>query len=221
LAALAVVAACTAVPPAADADVEVAREPGHRLALSNASANVYVVAVPPGGATLFHRHRHDNVAVMLSDATITNTLKGKPTSQPLSVATGVMSFARAEGEGYVHQVAVVGATVFRNVTIELLRPAGSAPALSPLPQGLKAAVDNERVRATVLALAPGETSPALRLGAGVRVVLEGTGVQEFASGGAARPIAGAAGEPVWREAGEYRLKNTASTTVRVAEFELR
>jgi quercetin dioxygenase-like cupin family protein len=96
--------------------VEITAEPAHHLALENPYVRVFEVEVPPGGATLVHYHRHDYVSVNLGPAELLNQVEGKPAAT-LRLADGQTAFT--EGN-FAHSVRDLGATSFRNVTIELL-----------------------------------------------------------------------------------------------------
>jgi quercetin dioxygenase-like cupin family protein len=100
-------------------NVEIAAEPNHHLALENPYVRVFKVHVPPGGATLVHYHRHDYVSVNLGPAELLNQVEGKP---PVRVQLEDGQTAFTEGN-FAHSVRDLGATSFRNVTIELLEDA--------------------------------------------------------------------------------------------------
>jgi hypothetical protein len=96
--------------------VEITAEPNHHLALENPYVRVFKVEVPPGGATLVHYHRHDYVSVNLGPAELRNQVEGKP-AVTVKLEDGQTAFT--EGN-FAHSVRDLGATSFRNVTIELL-----------------------------------------------------------------------------------------------------
>jgi quercetin dioxygenase-like cupin family protein len=85
----------------------------------NSRIRVYLVEVPPGGATALHYHRYDYVNVMLGDCELLNAVEGKPavTTKPQK---GLTRFV--EGN-FAHVVRDVGSTPFRNVTVEFLQDA--------------------------------------------------------------------------------------------------
>jgi hypothetical protein len=93
--------------------VEVENEPRHHVVFENLLVRILEVNIPVGAATLYHRHRRDNLPVIQSDAEVTNQVLGEPKSPVRTVTPGRMVLARASGEGYVHQVTNVGNTPFR------------------------------------------------------------------------------------------------------------
>jgi quercetin dioxygenase-like cupin family protein len=98
-------------------EVEITAEPHHHLALENAYIRAFKVEVPPGQATLMHRHRHDYIYVVLGLTEISNQVEGKP-AVSMKLHDGE---TRSLDGGFAHIAANVGPTPFRNVTIELLQ----------------------------------------------------------------------------------------------------
>ncbi len=98
-------------------EVEITAEPHHHLALENAYIRAFKVEVPPGQATLMHRHRHDYIYVVLGPAEVSNQVEGKP---PVAMKLQDGETHSLDG-GFAHIAAVTGATPFRNITIELLQ----------------------------------------------------------------------------------------------------
>jgi quercetin dioxygenase-like cupin family protein len=99
------------------AEVEITAEPSHHLVLKNQYVRVFQVEVAPQAATLMHRHRHDYVFVTLGAAEISNEVAGKP-PVTLKLHDGEV---RATDGNFAHIARNLGATPFRNVTIELLQ----------------------------------------------------------------------------------------------------
>jgi quercetin dioxygenase-like cupin family protein len=101
------------------AELEITAEPHHRLVLENSYVRAFLVDIPPGQATLMHRHHHDYVYVVLGPAEISNDVEGKPPVQ-LKLQDG--ETRSTDGE-FSHIVRDLGSTPFRNLTIELLQDA--------------------------------------------------------------------------------------------------
>ena len=98
-------------------EVEITAEPHHHLALENAYVRAFNVEVPPGQATLMHRHRHDYIYVVLGRTEISNQVEGKP---PVAMKLQDGETHSLDG-GFAHIAASTGSTPFRNITIELLQ----------------------------------------------------------------------------------------------------
>jgi hypothetical protein len=199
--------------------VEVQDEPLHHLVFENAFVRVLEVNVPPGEMTLYHRHRRDNVAVFLGDAEITNQLLGG-TRKSAAVKAGLTPLARASGEGYVHQVANTAKTPLLIDDIEFLTRTGQARAEAD--SNLKPAAENDLYRAYAIQLAPGESSSALTLGPGVRVVIGGAQVGVTRRDGTATLVDTSSHAWQWRDAGVFELRNASNTSsALVVELELK
>ncbi len=98
-------------------EVEVAAEPHHHLVLDNAYVRAFEVEVPPGQATLLHRHRHDYVIVTLGNAQISNEVEGKAPATT-ELRDGEITFVEGPMS---HVVRDLAPTPFRNVTVEFLQ----------------------------------------------------------------------------------------------------
>jgi quercetin dioxygenase-like cupin family protein len=102
---------------AKDDAIEAAAEPNHHLAVDNWYAKAFKVELEPDKATLKHRHPHDYVTVTIGYAELSNEVTGK---EPAKVTQNHGDVRYIEGNGPSHLVHNLGATTFRNVTIEVL-----------------------------------------------------------------------------------------------------
>ena len=112
-------AAQTAPTTAAPAGVEITSEPFHHLVLKNRKVRVFSVEVPPKAATLMHRHKSDYVFVTLGESVIRNERQGEKPGE-LRLADGDVRFSKG---GFAHIARNLGEAPFRNVTIEVRKPA--------------------------------------------------------------------------------------------------
>jgi beta-alanine degradation protein BauB len=110
----------------APSEVEITSEPSHHLALDNQYVRVFQVEVPPHGATLMHRHRHDYVFVTLGATEVENDVAGRP-PVTLRLQDGEAHFAPGN---FAHIAKNLSDQSFRNVTIEFMKDeeAHKAPA---------------------------------------------------------------------------------------------
>jgi quercetin dioxygenase-like cupin family protein len=136
--------------------VEIKGEAHHHPKFENEFVRVWDVTVPAGDTTLWHIHRNDNVVVVLGEARLRIETAGAAPGESLW-KFGEVRFGKAT---YVHRAMNVGATSFRNFTIELLKPRNGAPPPSmPKEPILRAPVlENERVRAFEVTLEPGQST---------------------------------------------------------------
>jgi len=97
-------------------------EPHHRLILQNDFVRVYSVDVPPLDATVLHKHDLPYLGVTLGAADLVNVVSGKPEAH-VTLEDGQVIYSPG---AYSHLVRTDAGTPFRNVTIELVRPQGTA-----------------------------------------------------------------------------------------------
>src|SRR5437870_1097294 len=139
---------------AVPAAVPVRDEPMHHLKLENEYVRVFDVLVPPKAQTLFHVHANDYVFVSLGAAKVRSE-RTDGTSVELDLKDGEARFSAP----LTHRAVNLGSTPFRNITVEILKSAGSPPE-PPLPQmpGHSVVLENDRVRIDRQTLEPGEST---------------------------------------------------------------
>ncbi len=89
--------------------------------MQNDFARIYAVSVPPNDATLMHRHDLPYLAINFGAAAVENDVQGKPAAN-LQLADGQVIYSTG---GFAHVARTSGAA-FRNVTVELVKPQGTA-----------------------------------------------------------------------------------------------
>ncbi|MFL6543972.1 MAG: hypothetical protein ACJ8LM_02165 [Candidatus Udaeobacter sp.] len=102
--------------------VSLSDEPHHRLILQNDFANVYTVAVPPNDTTLMHRHDLPYLGLTFGGANVTNMVQGQKETT-LNLRDGQVVYSPG---GFTHIVRTNSGSAFRNVTVELVKPQGTA-----------------------------------------------------------------------------------------------
>jgi hypothetical protein len=141
--------------------------------LVNEWVRVVDVEIPEGEQTLYHRHSLDYPYVLMNTVTLYNQIYGEE-PKDAKMQAGFIGFYNAASKGaYTHRFINRGPGVFRAIGIELLKPAQNpAPPNVPLPalEGAEIALDNERVGAYRIKLAPGATiGPITIPGPSIRV----------------------------------------------------
>jgi hypothetical protein len=135
-------------------------EPHHRLVLRNDLINVYTVAVPPYDATLMHRHDLPYLAINLGPGDLVNIVQGKAQAH-LTLQDGQVTYSSG---GFAHVVRTDSGAAFRNVTVELAKPQGTARNLCkeivPGPLTCPEQAEAARQAATEVADAQRKTSAA-------------------------------------------------------------
>jgi hypothetical protein len=109
-------------PAAPQGPVPISDEPHHRLVLQNDFAHVYNVMVPPLDITLLHQHDLPYLYVVLGPADIINAIVGKPELHQV-LQDGETHYSPGH---FAHLVRTDSGMPFRNITIELVRPQGTA-----------------------------------------------------------------------------------------------
>ena len=187
------------------------------------------INIPPGRDTGFHTHYADSVSVNLSPAIRTNQAYGDDEiSAPASSepVPGRVSFNNVTANGnYTHKASNVGPTPFQNVSFILKNPEATGNSVSSRSgaAAYEQVMDNARVRAWRVVLAPGEETGRITQSApGIRIYVRGGVVDELVTGAAPRGMAPNAAEFIWQDAGQTRaVRNTGSTIVEFVEFELK
>ncbi|MGA2966567.1 MAG: hypothetical protein ABSD64_10165 [Terriglobales bacterium] len=133
--------------------VPVEEEPHHHLLLKNDSVIVLRAELVPGESMLFHTHLYDQVAIALSNTTITRQKLGEPESAPEATKPGDVAVLALNGP-YTHVIHNVGNAVFEALDVELLhRPTNASG-----PAAAKVEAENPSARVYKWTLAPGATS---------------------------------------------------------------
>jgi quercetin dioxygenase-like cupin family protein len=102
----------------APAVITMDEEPHHHLVFKNDVVKMFVLDLQPRDSFLMHSHDHDDVSIVIGDATTVSTSPGQ--ADVLSISkTGDVLFALS---GRVHSVCNIGQTPYRAVSIDLLRP---------------------------------------------------------------------------------------------------
>jgi hypothetical protein len=213
-------AAQTSAPPAF---VPVEGASYHVPVFSNDYVTVLNVLIPSGRESGYHRHSLDSIGVLIEDTERTDQALGaEPVARPQR-PRGTVSFAPYAAEALVHTGTVHGERAFHNIVVELLQSKAWSFSPGQRGPGYTQVLDNERVRAWRLVLAPGEAAPAITQSApGVRVVVEGGELVENVPGAPDRAMAPRAGEVYWQEAGTTRaIRNIGTTRIELVELELK
>ncbi len=136
------------------------QEPHHRLILENAYTRVYDLTLPPHQATLMFRNDNDYLAVILQPGDVQNEVPGRRTSGSGHAGKGDVRFAVAP---VVHRLVNKGDTIFRNITLEVLKKKPSGGKQAEPERGLDVGhgglsdivVDNSELRVQEVQIAPG------------------------------------------------------------------
>jgi quercetin dioxygenase-like cupin family protein len=137
--------------------VPATREPHHTVKLENQYVRVLDVTVPAFDGTLYHIHENPYVYVSIGPATLKAQVEGSNDITDLNLKDGEVRFSPV----VTHRVGNIGATPFRNITVQIQGRDTSAPAAGSGPAsaaGSTVAFENELVRVDRLSLDPGKST---------------------------------------------------------------
>ena len=176
--------ACSGVIAADDERILPANEePRHVVMLENEWVRVIDVEIPEGERTLYHTHSLDYPYVLVTSVTLYNQIYGQE-PKDVKMQAGFIGYYDAASKGaYTHRFINRGPGTFRAIGIELLKPmeVPAAPnAALPALAGAEIALDNGRVGAYRIRIAPGKSIGPLTIpGPSIRVAMgEGKMVHE-------------------------------------------
>jgi hypothetical protein len=194
----------------------------HWPVFSNEHVMVLRVIFPPGRGSNFHTHSLDQISVLVEPGANEHQELGKAPTPPRPGTRGNVSFTEYSKKSFTHKSSNTATTPFHNVVIALLQPqpGNFAPAAR---DGYTEVFNNARARAWRLTLEPGQSAPAISQKApGIRVVIDGGEITELVPGEPDRAQALRLGDFYWQDAGVTRtVRNTGSTKIEIAEFELK
>jgi len=223
--------ACALAQPAAAQEsvvVPVEKAPYHMPIFKNDLAMLLNVYLPPGagkGASIYHTHSRDQLSVLVQATKMGGQdLGGQPREERVGTR-GNANYTAFSKKPMTHRGENVGTTPFQNIVVALLypEPGRFSPGLRANITGYTQLLDNERVRAWRLVLAPGQTAAAITQSApGLRVVVDGGDLVESLPGQPDRGMHMRLGDFFWQDAGTTRaVRNSGTTTLNLVEFELK
>jgi hypothetical protein len=223
--------ACALAQPAAAQEsvvVPVEKAPYHMPIFKNDLAMLLNVYLPPGagkGASVYHTHSRDQLSVLVQATKMGGQdLGGQPREERVGTR-GNANYTAFSKKSMTHRGENVGTTPFQNIVVALLypEPGRFPPGSRANIVGYTQLLDNERVRAWRLVLAPGQTAAAITQSApGLRVVVDGGDLVESVPGQPDRGMHMRLGDFFWQDAGTTRaVRNSGATTLNLVEFELK
>jgi hypothetical protein len=205
--------------------VPVTQEPRHHTRFENEYLRIIEAIIEPGDQSLFHKHALDSVYVTAHGAKVRVEKLNEPQASIAQAETGRLTFGAFQAHPLIHRVANLDdhAAVFIACEIVVPQPGQfGTPDRSGAPAYVSE-IDNERIRAWRMKLAPAQSVPSItQWGPGVRVVLSGDQFKETVQGTPDRDVRVQQGSYEWQPAGETRaITNTGNTPLELIEFELK
>lgn len=200
-------------------------EPRHVPKLVNEWVRVVDVAIPEGERTMYHAHSLDYPYLMVTSVTLQNQVYGQE-PKDVKIERGVVGYYRAVQGTYTHRFINRGPGTFRAIGIELLKSSPeSITVAAPLPEmpGLVTVLDNERVRAWRVTVAPGKSvGPITVPGPSLRVAVNaGTLVERVEGKGGATTALVPAGFAFREQSYTATFANDGDAPIEFVEFALK
>lgn len=181
-------------------------EPRHVPKLVNEWVRIVDVEIPEGEQTMYHRHSIDYPYVLVSSVTLYNQVHGKE-PKDAKMERGFVGYYDVNAKGaYTHRFINRGPGVFRAIGIELMKPVSleGKPELPGI-AGADKVLDNNRVAAYRIKLAPGASSEPIMLpGPSIRI--------SVGSGRVRDKIAGAGESTLDLSPALFQFRDAAVTT---------
>lgn len=211
--------------PASEATNPVEHASFHQLVFADEDLAVLNNLYPPKGDSGFHAHHRDLFAVIVQPQPSSSQTPGKPLAAAAPYSVGMAAYSPAGTEPRIHRVVNDGEGTFQIIVIELRRPepAGTAASSREAAPQYERILDNPRMQAWRLVLAPGQSVPAISQGGkGVRVVVRGGLLTSMTPGLQDQHLALRPGDFAVQPAGSTRaLKNSGTETIELVEMELK
>jgi hypothetical protein len=197
----------------------------HQLMFANEDFAVLSNRYPPGGDSGFHTHYRDIFYVVIQSASSSGQRPGQPLTATPSVAVGTAGYNAIGAEPRVHRIVNGDEGPSHFIVVELRRanPAGDAVSSREAAPQYEQIVDNERMRAWRLILAPGQFVPSISQGGeGLRVVVRGGLLTTTTAGVPDQTLLVQAGDFAMQSSGSTRaLRNSGTETIELVEIELK
>lgn len=211
--------------PLAEAAVPVENASFHQLVFADEDIAILNNLYPPNGDSGFHTHYRDLFAVIIQPSESRGQGVGKPLTAAPVFAAGAVAYSAVGAEPRTHRVVNGDKSTFQIIVVELRRsqPLGEAVSSREAVTEYVQILDNPRMRAWRLILAPGQSvAPISQANKGVRVVVQGGSLTTITPGLQDQQLALRPGDFAVQSAGATRaLKNSGTATIELVELELK
>jgi mannose-6-phosphate isomerase-like protein (cupin superfamily) len=220
-----VVPACAAVADDPRSAPLAKDEPHHHVVLQNDLIRVMRILIPPGKATLWHEHNLDSGFLFINATKLRAEVPNNPQAIAGAPPAGFFKSFHYADQHFIHRVINTDTVVQQQLAYEILTPAAGAFAVSDRSKAAqyKLEVDDARVRAWRLQLAPGEMADMVEQRApSVRFVLSGDRILETDMNGKANERDVRPGDFAWLPTpGSRSVSNGGASDLEFVEIELK
>ena len=200
-------------------------EPHHHLVFQNDLVRVLRVLIPGGDSTLWHEHNFDYIVLTLNGSKVRVEVAGDPQATAGTMETKSLRFVKYAGQHFVHRVANTDSVLNHQIDFEIIPPMPGGFGVSDrsaAPQH-KIEIDNDRIRAWRIQLAPGEIANAIvQKAPGLQFVVSGERILETNAEGQGKEATVRPGDFAWLPSSTSRsLTNAGSSPLELVEVELK
>lgn len=197
----------------------------HQVVFANEDFAVLNNRYPPGGDSGFHTHYRDILYVVIQAAPQSGQRPGQPLTEAPLVPAGTVGYNPIGPEPRTHRIVNGDTGPSQFIVIEMRRagPLGRQVSSRENAPQYEQIVDNDRMRAWRLILAPGEAAPFISQASnGVRIVVRGGLLTTTTPGLPDQTLALKAGEFAVQSGGSMRaVRNSGTETLELVELELK
>jgi hypothetical protein len=197
----------------------------HQVVFANEDFAVLNNRYPPGGDSGFHTHYRDIFYVVIRSAPQSGQRPGQPLADAPMLAAGTAGYSTIGAEPRTHRIvnSDIGPSQFIVIELRRASPSGREVSSRETAPQYEQILDNERMRAWRLILAPGQSAPSISQGSnGVRVVVRGGLLTTTTPGLPDQTLALQAGEFAVQSGGSTRaVRNSGAETIELVELELK
>jgi mannose-6-phosphate isomerase-like protein (cupin superfamily) len=200
-------------------------EPRHHLLFRNEFVRIMRIVIPPGESTLWHEHDFDYFVLFVNGSKLHVDTQANPQGVDTTVASKTFGYTTYAGKHFVHRVHDTDTTINHQLAFEIIppNPIGFAVSDRSAAPQYKMEMDNDRIRAWRLQLAPGEIAGLITQKApGIRFILSGDRLVETHGDGQVNEIAINSGDYAWLPGAASRsLANVGPSPLELVEIELK
>jgi predicted metal-dependent enzyme (double-stranded beta helix superfamily) len=204
----------------AQAPAPVEKEPHHQVRIDMLRLGVIELTLPPGEATVDHRHEYDVASIAVNDSTTREKSGDGPMSESRIRQAGSSAISEYAGMPGVHRVENAGSTPARFIEVQNFRTSGWQSSMPLEAPGTTLAKQSRSFLVYDVQLGPGtEMSAHDHVNPAIIILLSGAVVNQ--GGGGTEPAAFEGPGTIIYSAGMHTLRVKGNAPAHLAEVEIR